>query len=189
VDECDPDTGSAGAGVRVVDLGRAIAYHRYFEQDRMRRIDAEPLRDAMLSAGGLLDERLFGQSIPVARRPDGERVSRLQPVSAHFLALGRDQPRDPGCALGVATRAINPILHDAQGNAIRLGFVDGNFGQILNQMIGIAIAFVLAIVGTLAILKLVDVVIGLRVTSEDELQGLDVTQHGEEGYYWEASPV
>jgi len=88
-----------------------------------------------------------------------------------------------------ATRAINPILHDAQGNAIRLGFVDGNFGQILNQIIGIAIAFVLAIVGTLAILKLVDVVIGLRVTSEDELQGLDVTQHGEEGYYWEASPV
>ena len=88
-----------------------------------------------------------------------------------------------------ATRAINPILHDAQGNAIRLGFVDGNFGQVLNQMIGIAIAFVLAIVGTLAILKLVDVVIGLRVTSEDELQGLDVTQHGEEGYYWEASPV
>src|SRR5690242_18943813 len=55
-----------------------------------------------------------------------------------------------------ATRAINPILHDAQGNAIRLGFVDGNFGQILNQIIGIAIAFVLAIVGTLAILKLVD---------------------------------
>ena len=88
-----------------------------------------------------------------------------------------------------ATRAINPILHDAQGNAVRLGFVDGNFGQILNQMVGIAIAVVLAIVGTLAILKLVDLVIGLRVTSEDELQGLDVTQHGEEGYYWEASPV
>ena len=88
-----------------------------------------------------------------------------------------------------ATRAINPILHDAQGNAVRLGFVDGNFGQILNQMVGIAMAFVLAIVGTLAILKLVDLVIGLRVTSEDEMQGLDVTQHGEEGYYWEASPV
>ncbi len=88
-----------------------------------------------------------------------------------------------------ATRAINPILHDAQGSAVRLGIVDGNFIQILNQIIGIAIAFVLAIVGTLAILKLVDLVIGLRVTSEDETQGLDVTQHGEEGYYWEASPV
>jgi len=41
--------------------------------------------------------------------------------------------------------------------------------------------------GTIAILKFVDVVIGLRVPAEDELEGLDVTQHGEEGYYWEAS--
>jgi ammonium transporter, Amt family len=88
-----------------------------------------------------------------------------------------------------ATRAINPILRSPQGNALRLGFVDGNFGQIFNQMVGIAIAFVLAIVGTLAILKLVDLTIGLRVATEEELQGLDVTQHGEEGYYWEASPV
>ena len=88
-----------------------------------------------------------------------------------------------------ATRAINPILHDTQGNALSLGMVEGNFGQILNQMVGIAIAFFLAIVGTLAILKLVDLVIGLRVTTEHEQQGLDVTQHGEEGYYWEASPV
>lgn len=88
-----------------------------------------------------------------------------------------------------ATRAINPILRSPQGNALSLGFVDGNFGQIFNQMVGIAIAFVLAIVGTLAILKLVDLIIGLRVATEEELQGLDVTQHGEEGYYWEASPV
>jgi len=88
-----------------------------------------------------------------------------------------------------ATRAINPILHDAQGNAISLGLIEGNFGQIFNQMVGITIAFVLAIVGTLLILKLVDLVIGLRVTTEHEVQGLDVTQHGEEGYYWEASPV
>ena len=88
-----------------------------------------------------------------------------------------------------ATRAVNPILRDSQGTALSLGFVDGNFGQILNQMVGIAIAFLLAIVGTLAILKLVDLVIGLRVAPEEEAQGLDVTQHGEEGYYWEASPV
>ena len=45
----------------------------------------------------------------------------------------------------------------------------------------------LAIVGTLAILKLVDVTIGLRVSEEEEVQGLDLSQHGEEGYYWEAS--
>ena len=45
----------------------------------------------------------------------------------------------------------------------------------------------LAHVGTLVILKLVDVTIGLRVSEEEEVQGLDLSQHGEEGYYWEAS--
>jgi ammonium transporter, Amt family len=45
----------------------------------------------------------------------------------------------------------------------------------------------LGAVGTLAILKLVDVTIGVRVKEEEELQGLDLSQHGEEGYYWEAS--
>jgi Amt family ammonium transporter len=51
----------------------------------------------------------------------------------------------------------------------------------------VAIAWGLAIVGTLLILKLVDVTIGLRVSEEEEVQGLDLSQHGEEGYYWEAS--
>jgi Amt family ammonium transporter len=44
---------------------------------------------------------------------------------------------------------------------------------------------VLAIVGTLIILKLVDMTVGLRVHADHEVQGLDVTQHGEEGYAWE----
>jgi Amt family ammonium transporter len=42
-------------------------------------------------------------------------------------------------------------------------------------------------VGTLISLKVVDLAVGLRVPDEHELQGLDLTQHGEEGYYWEAS--
>ena len=45
----------------------------------------------------------------------------------------------------------------------------------------------LAIVGTFAILNLVDATIGMRVSSEEEVQGLDLSQHGEEGYYWETS--
>ena len=48
-------------------------------------------------------------------------------------------------------------------------------------------AIVLAVVGTYIILKVVDFVLGVRVSAEEEEQGLDVTQHGEEGYYWEAS--
>jgi len=88
-----------------------------------------------------------------------------------------------------ATSAINPILKDAHGNALSLGMLQGNFRQILNQLVGIGIAWGLAIVGTLVILKFVDVVIGLRVSPEHEVQGLDITQHGEEGYYWETSSL
>jgi Amt family ammonium transporter len=39
--------------------------------------------------------------------------------------------------------------------------------------------------GTLIILKVVDIAIGLRVTEDHEVQGFDLSQHGEEGYYWE----
>jgi len=51
-------------------------------------------------------------------------------------------------------------------------------------MVGVAIAWSLSIVGTLIILFVVDKVIGLRVSAEDEREGLDLTQHGEEGYDW-----
>jgi Amt family ammonium transporter len=84
-----------------------------------------------------------------------------------------------------AVSAVNPILKDAQGNTMASGLLEGNPHQLLNQLVGVAIAWVLAIVGTLAILKLVDATIGLRVSEEDEAQGLDLSQHGEEGYYWE----
>jgi Amt family ammonium transporter len=86
-----------------------------------------------------------------------------------------------------AARSINPIFTDPHGAALPSGLLEGNAHQLLNQLVGVAIAWVLAIVGTLAILKVVDVVIGLRVTPDDETQGLDLSQHGEEGYYWEVS--
>lgn len=86
-----------------------------------------------------------------------------------------------------ATSAINPIYHDAKGNALASGVIEGNWGQLLNQLIAVAIAWTLAVVGTLIILKIVDMLIGLRVPAEHEVEGLDITQHGEEGYYWELS--
>jgi len=88
-----------------------------------------------------------------------------------------------------AAKAVNPIFHDASGNALASGLLEGNGRQLLNQSIGVLIAWVLAIVGTLLILKIVDATIGLRVPAEHEIQGLDLTQHGEEGYTWEGSAV
>ncbi len=83
-----------------------------------------------------------------------------------------------------ASSAINPIFKDG-GRVLASGALEGNQHQLINQAIGVAIAAGLAIVGTLVILKVVDVLIGLRVPEDHEIQGLDVTQHGEEGYSWE----
>ena len=86
-----------------------------------------------------------------------------------------------------ASSAVNPIFKDAQGNTAASGLIEGNAHQLFNQLVGVVIAWSLAIVGTLIILKLVEVTIGLRVSEEEEVQGLDLSQHGEEGYYWETS--
>jgi ammonium transporter, Amt family len=86
-----------------------------------------------------------------------------------------------------AVSAVNPILKDANGNVMASGLIEGNAHQLLNQLVGVGIAWALGIVGTLAILVFVDKVIGLRVSPEQETQGLDLSQHGEEGYDWETS--
>jgi len=86
-----------------------------------------------------------------------------------------------------ASSAVNPIFKDAAGDTLPSGVIEGNPHQLLNQIVGIGIAWVLAIVGTLVILFIVDKIMGLRVSEEHEQQGLDLSQHGEEGYNWEAS--
>jgi len=85
-----------------------------------------------------------------------------------------------------ATSLVNPVFKDAQGNALPTGLIDGHGAQVLNQLIAVLISWGLAIVGTLVILKIVDLVIGLRVSEQDEIEGLDLSQHGEEGYNFEA---
>jgi Amt family ammonium transporter len=81
-----------------------------------------------------------------------------------------------------ASSAINPIFKDAKGNPLPSGAVDGNWHQVLNQLVGIGLAWIISIVGTLILLKLVDLTVGLRVSRDQEVEGLDLTQHGEEGY-------
>jgi Amt family ammonium transporter len=84
-----------------------------------------------------------------------------------------------------ASSVINPIFKSEQGKVLPSGLLEGNAHQLVNQLVGIGVAWALAIVGTLVALKIVDVTIGLRVEEEEEIQGLDLTQHGEEGYVWD----
>lgn len=75
-----------------------------------------------------------------------------------------------------ATRAVSDM---AAGEP--LGLIEG--GKIITgQVVAAALTWVLAIVATFIILKVLDVTMGLRVSQEAEIQGLDLSQHGEEGY-------
>ncbi len=85
-----------------------------------------------------------------------------------------------------ATNAVNDALKDASGKPLPLGLIDGHAVQVLNQAIGVTISWVIAIVGTLIILKICDAVFGVRVEKDHEIQGLDLSMHGEEGYNFEA---
>ena len=77
-----------------------------------------------------------------------------------------------------AVSVINPIY----GKGVPTGGIDGHWSQILNQLAGVGITWGLSIVGTLVLLFVVDKILGLRVAPEHEMAGLDLSQHGEEGY-------
>jgi Amt family ammonium transporter len=83
----------------------------------------------------------------------------------------------------LASGAINAVFgKNAAGQPNPTGAIDGNWHQVLNQSVGMGIGWALAIVGTLVLLFLVDKTIGMRVSAADEAQGLDLSQHNEEGY-------
>jgi len=78
-----------------------------------------------------------------------------------------------------ATEAVIP------GRTGPQGLLEGNVQQLFNQAVGVVAAAAIGVVGTALILKVIDLTIGLRVTDDEEHQGLDVTQHGEEGYIFQ----
>src|ERR1700674_2909960 len=81
-----------------------------------------------------------------------------------------------------AQQMINPIF----GVGKDVGGLDGHWGQVGNQLVGILIAWIFALVGTIVLLKITDMITGVRVPEEHEIEGLDITQHGEEAYNLEA---
>ncbi len=73
-----------------------------------------------------------------------------------------------------ATKTINPDGGD--------GLLYGNPGQVGIQIVAIVASWVLAFVGTTIILKIIDAVMGLRVSADEEMAGLDLSQHSETAY-------
>jgi ammonium transporter, Amt family len=64
----------------------------------------------------------------------------------------------------------------------RAGLIEGNAAQMVNQAVGIGASALLAVIGSLVLLKFLDLTMGLRVSQEEEIRGLDLSQHNEEGY-------
>ena len=79
-----------------------------------------------------------------------------------------------------ATRAV----WDVSENGTKIGLIEsGSASLVIGQIVAVAVTLVFAGVGSLILLKITDALIGLRVPAENEQRGLDLTDHGEEGYF------
>ena len=81
-----------------------------------------------------------------------------------------------------ASAGIN--LPTAYTEAGKTGLIEGGHA-VIYQLIATGITYAFAIVGTIVLLKIIDLVMGVRVSASDELEGLDLSQHGEQGYHME----
>src|SRR3984957_18702476 len=81
-----------------------------------------------------------------------------------------------------AEQVINPIF----GAGKPVGGLDGHWSQLGNQLVGVLIAWAFALVGSIVLLKITDMITGVRVSETEEIEGLDITQHGEEAYNLES---
>jgi Amt family ammonium transporter len=70
----------------------------------------------------------------------------------------------------------------ADGKPASLGLISGNAGQMLPQIIGVVATYIFAAVGSFILIKIVGAITPLRVKPMEEDQGLDINEHGEEGY-------
>ncbi len=77
---------------------------------------------------------------------------------------------------------IGAILTGVLATVGAEGLIAGNPGQVVNQLVGAIAAMTYAAVLTAVILYVIKATVGLRVTKQEESEGLDVVLHGEEGY-------
>ena len=111
-------------------------------------------------------------------------VTKIKSIFGYDDALDAFGVHGAGGTIGAlltgifAQQIVNPIF----GAGKPVGGLDGHWSQLGNQIVGILIAWGFALVGTIILLKITDMITGLRVTQEQEIEGLDISQHGEEAY-------
>jgi len=106
-------------------------------------------------------------------------------VSKVKAAFGYDDSLDAFGVHGIGGTIgalLTGVFASGAVNSAIAGKFEGGMAQLWNQAKAVGTSWILAAVATFVILKVIDATIGLRVSEEDETQGLDVTQHGEEAY-------
>lgn len=101
--------------------------------------------------------------------------------------LGYDDTLDAFGIHGVAGfmgAILTGIFANPAVNEAGKGMIYGNFGQFMIQLIASGVTFVYSGIVTLIILVLIKATIGIRVEGEEEIKGLDETQHGETAYFF-----
>jgi Amt family ammonium transporter len=74
------------------------------------------------------------------------------------------------------------VLATTAINSLGRGLIDGNAGQVGIQLVAVGATIVYAVVATFVIVKLVNVILGLRISARDEEMGIDLSTHGEAAY-------
>jgi Amt family ammonium transporter len=87
-----------------------------------------------------------------------------------------------GVGGAVGTILLGVFASKAWNAAGADGLITGNLTFLGKQILAVAVTVAFSVAGTLVILKVVDATVGLRVSADQEREGLDINLHGEEGY-------
>lgn len=82
----------------------------------------------------------------------------------------------------LANPSVNGLIATTFRSGETVVSLAGSMAQLKNQCIGVLFTAAFSAIATFILLKLVDIIVGLRVTPEEEHSGLDLTQHGESAY-------
>lgn len=108
---------------------------------------------------------------------------KLKPAMGYDDSLDAFGVHGVGGTLGAILTGVFATRAAANmDNGLKLGLIEGQTRVFIGQVVAVAVTWVFSIVGTFILLKVLDGVMGLRVAEQDEVRGLDLTQHGEEGY-------
>ena len=120
----------------------------------------------------------------------GLLIGLIAGVSCYFAAtslkqtMGYDDSLDVFGVHGISG-ILGPVLAGVFAVSVingKSGLIDGHAAQVGYQLIGVGVALVMSVVGTFVLMRLTQVLVGLRVAPAEEFEGLDVVLHGESGY-------